>query len=89
MKRKLFKKLIVLGLLVYVCFVFVSQQSDLSTYKKQCKYYEEQIATEYKNKEELLKQKNNAESDEFIEQIAREKLNLYKPNEIVYIEVGK
>lgn len=89
MKGKLLKKLIFFGLLVYVCFVFVSQQSDLSTYTKQCKYYEEQITTEYKNKEELLKQKDNAESDEFIEKVAREKLNLYKPNEVVYIDISK
>lgn len=89
MKGKMLKKLIALGLLVYVCFVFVSQQSDLSAYKKQCDYYEKQIATEYKNKEELLKHKGDVESDEFIEQIAREKLKLYKPNEVVYIEVGK
>ena len=39
--------------------------------------------------EELKKMKENINSDEYIEQIAREKLGMYYPNERVYIDVEK
>ena len=42
---------------------------------------------EQENKEELLETKNNINSLEYIEKIAREKLNMYLPNEKVYIDV--
>ena len=41
---------------------------------------------EYKN--ELVAKKENVNSKEYIEQIAREKLNMYLPNERVYLDVG-
>ena len=33
--------------------------------------------------------KENINSPEYIEEIAREKLNMYLPNERVYIDIGK
>jgi len=42
--------------------------------------------TEYK--ESLVALKENASSLDYIEKIAREKLNMYKPNEKVYIDIG-
>ena len=42
--------------------------------------------TEYK--ESLVDLKENASSLEYIEKIAREKLQMYKPNEKVYKDMG-
>ena len=39
--------------------------------------------------EKLNETKNNINSNEYIEQIAREKLGMYLPNERVYIDIGK
>ena len=39
--------------------------------------------------EKLNETKKNINSNEYIEQIAREKLGMYLPNERVYIDIGK
>ena len=48
---------------------------------------QETIAQEENQK--LNETKNNINSNEYIEQIAREKLDMYLPNERVYIDIGK
>ena len=40
-------------------------------------------------KEELLVTQENVNSEEYIEKIAREKLDMYLPNETVYIDASK
>ena len=37
----------------------------------------------------LIAKKNSVTSKEFIEEIARDKLDMYLPNERVYIDIGK
>lgn len=73
-KKFQFKKIALIGACLYVCFIFISQESDLYQYRKQKKAYEVQIEEAKLETEELTLEKNNVESDEFIEQIAREKL---------------
>lgn len=88
-KNKLIKKILLFGVFSYVCFIFVSQESDLSIYRRQRKEYESQIQEELNIKEELAIKKENISSDEYIEQLAREQLNLYMPNEKVFIDISK
>ena len=38
---------------------------------------------------ELQKTKENVNSTEYIEEVAREKLDMYLPNERVYIDISK
>ena len=45
------------------------------------------IAEEKQNKEKLIKTKENLNSNEYVERVAREKLDMYYPNEKVYIDV--
>ena len=45
--------------------------------------------TEEEKKEKLLETKSNINSKEYIEQVAREKLDMYLPNEKVYIDISK
>ena len=47
------------------------------------------IEEEKQEKEELAKKKEDVNSLEFIEQTAREKLDMYLPNEKVYIDISK
>ena len=42
-----------------------------------------------KKKEELLATQENVNSEEYIEKIAREKLEMYYPNETVFIDITK
>ena len=86
--KKIYKKLIVLLIGVYTIFTIINQQKTLNQYSKQTEDLNQQIAEETENKEELAKQKDNVDSLEFIEQMAREKLDMYYPNERVYIDQG-
>ena len=52
-------------------------------------YYAMRIEEQKKYKEELTELKNNINSPEYIEEIAREKLDMYLPNERVYIDISK
>ena len=55
--------------------------------KKALKYLFNNIQKEYK--EQLLQTKENISSPEYIEEIAIEKLDMYLPNEKVYIDISK
>ena len=87
-KKINFKRIIIIATLIYVVYTFFVQQKELNAYKADSKRYSEQIATEKEKKEKLLETKSNINSKEYIEQVAREKLDMYYPNEKVYIDKG-
>ena len=90
MKKKLkINRLIIIGVLIYFVFVLVSQQQTMNTYQEEAKVYENQIVEAQEKNEELKEIKNNIDSTEYIENIAREKLGMYLPNERVYIDIAK
>ena len=60
----------------------------MNQYENQNQKLTEQIAQEKESKEELAKKKEDVNSLEFIEQTAREKLDMYYPNEKVYMDQG-
>ena len=86
--KKIYKKLVILLIAIYAIFTIINQQKTLNQYSKQTEELNQQIAEETQNKEELARQKENVDSLEFIEQMAREKLDMYYPNEKVYIDQG-
>lgn len=85
--KKLLKKLIIIVFLIYFTYIIFSQQQSLNSYAESQKYYSNQISIEQKNNQELVDMKTNINSLEYIEKIAREKLDMYLPNEKVYIDV--
>ena len=87
-KKKLLKKLIILLIAIYVIFTLVNQQKTLNQYSKNSEELNTQIAEAEEEKEELTKQKDNVDSLEFIEKTARDMLDMYYPNERVYINQG-
>ena len=86
--KKIYKKLIILAIAIYTIFTLINQQKTLNQYSKQSEELNKQIAEETADKEELAKQKENVDSLEFIEEMAREKLDMYYPNERVYMDQG-
>ncbi len=86
--KKIYKKLIILLIAAYAVFTIINQQKTLNQYSKQTDELNQEIAEETQTKEELAKEKENVDSLEFIEQMAREKLDMYRPNERVYIDQG-
>ena len=69
--------------------IFVSQQKMLNSYNAEIKNFDTQIAEAKETNESLTEMKENVNSPEYIEQVAREKLGMYLPNERVYIDIGK
>lgn len=86
--KKLYKKILILLVSIYVIFTLINQQKTLNQYSKNSQELSQKIEEEKSTKEELAKQKENVNSLEFIEQMAREKLDMYYPNERVYVDNG-
>lgn len=87
-KSKLYK-LIVVALVIYAVYILYNQQLKLDSYASEKQYYQDQIDGLNKQKEELIAEKENVNSPEYIEDIAREKLDMYLPNEKVFVDVSK
>ena len=87
--KKNYKKILFLAIITYTCYTFFVQQKSINMYKKQQAECNRQILAEKETGESLLVLKNNAESPEYIEKIAREKLDMYLPNERVYIDLNR
>lgn len=81
--------LIVIVLIVYAIFTGIKQQIKLNSYDKDISYYSAQQDQLKEKKEELQSTQKNVDSEEYIEKMAREKLDMYYPNETVYIDASK
>lgn len=86
--KKIYKRILILLVGIYVVFTLINQQKTLNQYSQTSQELSQKIEEEKENKEELAKKKDEANSLEFIEQMAREKLDMYYPNERVYVDKG-
>ncbi len=87
--RKFYKKLLIIVVGIYILGIFINQQKTLDSYKNNQEYYAKQIKEQTEYKESLLAKKDNLNSPEYVEEIAREKLDMYLPNEKIYIDQDK
>lgn len=87
--KSLIKFILIIGISLYIISILISQQKDLNSYSREQEYITEQIQEKQEEREELAKIKENVNSPEYIEEVAREKLNMYLPNERVYVDVNK
>ena len=87
--KKHFLKILLLIVIIYVASIFISQQKMINAYSLEVKNYESKIEDEKNTNKELLAMKENLDSTEYIEKIARDKLDMYLPNERVYIDIAK
>ncbi len=87
--NKLFGKVLVLMFIIYFVYTVIAQQKTLNSYAQEKDKYNDNIETAQEEQDELKEMKDNINSDEYIEQIAREKLGMYYPNERVYIDIEK
>ena len=87
--KKIYKKALFIIVALYVISIFISQQKILNNYNAEVSKYEVKIEEAKETKESLVAMKENVNSPEYIEEIARDKLGMYLPNEKVYIDIGK
>lgn len=76
--------LILISVLVYACFTFFNQQAKLNSYRQDISYYTAQNEELKQKNDDLLEEQKNVNSEEYIEEVARKKLEMYLPNEMVF-----
>ncbi len=86
--KKIYKIILILIIGTYAVFTLINQQKMLNQYTSNAEDLAQEIQEEQETKEELAQKKDNVDSLEYIEQMAREKLDMYYPNERVYIDAG-
>ena len=80
--------LLLIVLLIFLFSKFINQQSVLSQQDKDLKYYAQQKQQLKEEKQQLKNQLSKIDSEEYIESVAREKLNLFYPNEKLYVDAS-
>ena len=88
-KNKIIRNVIIFIILIYVIFTLINQQKILNQYSESTQELAQSVEEEKQNRDELTKKKEDVNSLEFIEEMAREKLDMYHPNEKVFIDQGK
>ena len=87
------KKIIFIVLLVVIIalvgYVFIMHHQMLDTYADDKKSLNNQIESATMKQQELKEELNSINSLNTIESIARDKLDMYFPNERVYIDISK
>ena len=86
--KNISKKLLIMGIAIYVIFTLIDQQKALNQYTQESNKLSSQIEEQKEYKEELAQKKDDVTSLDFIEQTAREKLDMYYPNERIYVDRG-
>lgn len=87
--KNFYKKIIIICIFIYVAYIFINQQKTLTSYGTTQAYYLGEIEEQKAYKDTLYNSKSNVNSKEYIEDVAREKLDMYLPNERVYIDKGQ
>ena len=92
-KKVSFKRLLKIGGLLFVCVyiscIFVKQQIYLSKCNDISEDYAEKIAEVKLEQQRLEDELDKADTDEYLERMAREKLGLIKANERIFVDVTK
>lgn len=83
--KKVLKIIIFAIICVYFIATLINQQRILDLYANSRQVLEEKIEEEQEYSEELATTKENINSNEYVEQIARRELGMYYPNETIYI----
>ena len=87
--KKIVPKLILIAFVIYAIFVIINQQKMLNAYNKEGDQYQNQIEQAKIRNNELTETLDNINSTNYIEEMAREKLDMYLPNERVYVDMDK
>ena len=87
--KKIYRNVIIAIFLIYFVVTLVSQQKTLNQYSSEAEIYAKQLETATEENKDLNKTKEDVNSTEYIEQMAREKLDMYLPNERVNIDMNR
>ena len=83
--RTMLGRFFFVGILGYLAFVLISQQFDLASLQTQSGELDEQIAEQQRLQKENESIQQIVGTDEYTEDVARERLGFMKPDEKVFI----
>ena len=88
-KGKLLRNAFIIALIIWIVML-IKQQINIKQYKDDIDVLSSKIEVAEdelnQNKQDLEQKKENTQSLEYIEQVAREKLGMYLQNERVYVD---
>jgi len=84
--KRLIKTVFITALAFYACITLSKQELALMKYDKEFDEYEVLIQEEDLKNEQLINTKNIISTEKYIEEVAREKLGLVMPNELIIID---
>lgn len=84
-----FGRAIFLVFIIYAIYSITNQQKLLNSYATEKNDYQNRLENAKEQNNELKDTLNNINSTNYIEEMARDKLDMYLPNERVYIDVDK
>lgn len=80
--------IIILCLLIYFTYTVIDQQRIINTKVKEMESLQTKIEAETEKNQQLKEKNEMIDSDELIEQIAREELGMVKKGEKVFIDIN-
>lgn len=86
--KKLLRTITITALLMYSCLTMFKQEAAFNKYDNEIEKYERLIEQEALKNEQLMNTKAKISSKEYVEEMAREKLGLVMPNEIVFVDAN-
>ena len=86
-ENNILKKIFIISLIIYASVIFINQQKTLNSYYNEKEYLSKKIEEKKEDNKTLISTKENVNSSDYIEKMAREKLDMYLPNERVYIDM--
>ncbi|MGL5641217.1 MAG: FtsB family cell division protein [Paraclostridium sp.] len=93
-RKKFIGQYVVVGVfLIFICFSllggFATQIVKTVKYNNEIASLKEEIKNTDKEIKELKQDKKKLNNDKYIEDIARDRLNMVKPNEIIYVDTNR
>lgn len=88
-KKSRFGLFILLIFALYFAYEMVGQQKMLYSKSLEMQKIESKVKEEKKVNEDLVKEQQTMNSDEYIEKVAREKLGMVKEGERVFVDTGR
>lgn len=88
-KKSTFGVFVLLAIFLYLSYIAVGQQKLLNAKGLEMSKIENKIQEETKTNEELKKEKEMINSDEYKEKVARDRLGMVKKDERVFVDIGQ
>lgn len=86
--KKICVTLLIMGAFVYMGYVFYNQQSKINELNTEIASCKRKMQEEYLESEKLTTTIASMSDDEYIEEVARERLGYVMPTEIIFMDAG-